>query len=597
MAEFPSEIKGYSPICLCGRGAYGQVWLVSDVVGNRRALKVVSKSMLGGNWEREFKGLRNYHTKVAPHPNLIQVYHIEDCGDFFYYTMEAADNLDDGTEYIACTLENMIQKRGALGKESVVAIFDSLLDGLEHLHNTGLVHRDIKPDNIVFVNGVPKLSDIGLISSVSQTLSLAGTQSYVPPEVLTGQQKILGPFVDIYALGKSFYRAFSGQQPDDFPVVPHRLLQTPFGKSMNRLIKYACHPSPKLRIDKIAMFRKLLRGQIGFFYKIKILLYFIQKIIGNIYFAIILILAIVAILLYAIWGPIVNSFTPKTMQEHMTWTPNNETEFTSLRQKPNRSHSDEIKLMQLMEKLNNITLSNNKSKYEITEAGNVNRQYVKVYEEYFDYGAWRFNSKQEPPVITGFRFGADQSIDMILNQALPNDFQIAIELNIPENSQGLEISILSEESVVFSQRTDLFKKVEQLAHCSFTFRITPKGTFSELSYINSAVVSSSALPAFKKIQPIIPQSYIGKNQLLIIKTGYNIRIYANGRELFSRFDFPWGKNYLRLRCTPGKSTESIFLASLMIHDIKPTNGRGQFRLPLPPRPGETTMPKAGKKER
>lgn len=269
MAEFPSEIKGYSPICLCGRGAYGQVWLVTDVVGNYRALKIVSKSMLGGDWEREFKGLRNYHTKVAPHPNLIQVYHIEDCGDFFYYTMEAADNLGDKTDYVACTLEHMIQKWGALGKESVIAIFDSLLDGLGHLHDSGLVHRDIKPDNIVFVNSTPKLSDIGLISSVSQTLSLAGTQAYVPPEILTGQTREMTPAIDYYALGKTLYRAFSGQQPDAFPVVPHKILLTLGAKQLNTLVKRACNPTPLLRIRTAKEFRAALHGKLGWWHDVK----------------------------------------------------------------------------------------------------------------------------------------------------------------------------------------------------------------------------------------------------------------------------------------------------------------------------------------
>ncbi len=269
MAEFPSEIKGYSPICLCGRGAYGQVWLVTDVVGNRRALKVVSKSMLGGDWEREFKGLRNYHTKVKPHPNLIQVYHIEDCGDFFYYTMEAADNLGDETDYVACTLEHMIQKWGALGKESVIAIFDSLLDGLGHLHDSGLVHRDIKPDNIVFVNSAPKLSDIGLISSVSQTLSLAGTQAYVPPEILAGLTREMTPAIDYYALGKTLYRAFSGQQPNNFPVVPHKVLQTSGAKPLNTLVKRACNPTPLLRIRTEKEFRAALHGKLGWWYDVK----------------------------------------------------------------------------------------------------------------------------------------------------------------------------------------------------------------------------------------------------------------------------------------------------------------------------------------
>ena len=271
MDNFPSEIRGFTPVCLCGRGAYGQVWLVIDAVGCYRALKIVSKSILG-DWEREFKGLKNYQTKVKPHPNLIQVFHIEDCGSFFYYTMEAADNLGDEQNYIPSTLENWVKQWGALGADTLVPLFDQLLDGIEALHGAGLIHRDIKPDNIVFVENVPKLGDIGLVSSISQTLSLAGTQAYVPPEFLTGEDKELKQSVDIYALGKTLYRAFSGQQPDDFPVVPHKLLAHEGAKKLNALVKRACDVRTFCRLKSIAEFRSILHGNIGWWYDIKVFL-------------------------------------------------------------------------------------------------------------------------------------------------------------------------------------------------------------------------------------------------------------------------------------------------------------------------------------
>ena len=271
MDTFPSEIRGYTPVCLCGRGAYGQVWLVVDAVGSYRALKIVSKSILG-DWEREFKGLQNFQNKVKPHPNLIQVFHIEDCGSFFYYTMEVADNLGDEQNYIPSTLENWVKQWGALGVDTLVPLFDQLLDGVETLHLAGLIHRDIKPDNIVFVENVPKLSDIGLVSSISQTLSLAGTQAYVPPEFLTGEDKKLKQSVDIYALGKTLYRAFSGQEPDNFPFVPYKLVANEGGKKLNALVKRACDIRPFCRLKSVAEFRSILHGNIGWWYDIKVFL-------------------------------------------------------------------------------------------------------------------------------------------------------------------------------------------------------------------------------------------------------------------------------------------------------------------------------------
>lgn len=259
--HFP-DIKGYTPICLCGQGAYGQVWLVKDFSNRQLALKVVSKRALGGDWKREYNGLVTYRQKVKNHPNLIEIYHIEDRESFFYYTMECADNMGDENEYIPSTLEHWVERFGKVGPESIVNAFDQLLDGVEALHEAGVIHRDIKPDNIIFVNNVPKLSDIGLITSMSQSISLVGTQPYLPPEVITGNAESKESFsIDLYAIGKSIYRAFSGNTPDNFPKVDADILADEQCKKLNKLVKIACHTTPYARFKNIDSFRNaLLKG-------------------------------------------------------------------------------------------------------------------------------------------------------------------------------------------------------------------------------------------------------------------------------------------------------------------------------------------------
>ena len=262
--NFPTEIRAYRPVCLCGRGAFGAVWLVTDGVGRKFALKIVFKSSLGGSWEREFRGLRYYQNQVTEHPNLIRIFHIEDCRDLFYYTMECADNLPPDPaagHYFPATLENRLQKEGRLPPQELRDIFGQLLDGLEHLHDAGLIHRDIKPENILFIGGVPKLGDIGLVSSVTHTLSLAGTQTFIPPEYLTGRERVPKPELDLYALGKTLYRAFSGQSPEDFPLVPHSVLEEPDCRVFNQLAKHACAVMPLARLKTIEEFRSELRGE------------------------------------------------------------------------------------------------------------------------------------------------------------------------------------------------------------------------------------------------------------------------------------------------------------------------------------------------
>ena len=267
MNKFPSGIKAYRPITLCGSGAYGSVYLAADAVGTRYALKIVEKTAVNDSWEREFRGLKHYKNQVSEHPNLIRIFHIEDCGDFFYYTMEAADNLASGEKYLPATLAELIRKRGPLPAATLRETFNSLLDGLEHLHQAKVIHRDIKPDNIIFVNGVPKFGDIGLIDTATHTLSLVGTQAFVPPEYLLGHEKEPTAEIDLYALGKTLYCAFTGNEADQFPFVEPELLKDPDCRIFNRLVRAACTTERSLRLKTTEAFRRALAGEIGWTYE------------------------------------------------------------------------------------------------------------------------------------------------------------------------------------------------------------------------------------------------------------------------------------------------------------------------------------------
>lgn len=269
LPAFPAAITNYRPLQLCGRGAYGAVWLVTDVTGCVRALKIVEKSALGGNWHREFKGLCNYMNRVRAHRHLIPIYHIEESESFFFYTMEAADNLAIWPDYQPDTLENRLRRDGALAPETVCRIGEQLLEALDALHGAGLIHRDVKPDNVLFVAGIPKLGDIGLIGSYSETLSLAGTQSYIPPEILTGTVRKLTPALDLYGLGKTLYRAFSGQSAEAFPIVPGAQLEQPGAALLNRVLKSLCHPIPAARLRTGQAVREALHGHIGWRHELR----------------------------------------------------------------------------------------------------------------------------------------------------------------------------------------------------------------------------------------------------------------------------------------------------------------------------------------
>jgi serine/threonine protein kinase len=140
-------------------------------------------------------------------------------------------------------LENeRVRAGGRLPLLQCVQIMLNLARALEFLHAHELVHRDIKPRNILFVKGQPKLADVGLVAAIrprGEVRTQIGTPAYMPPE-LPGT-----PQADIYSLGMVLYVISTGFEPDRFPDVATAMLE---GKDrmnflrLNSVILAACQP-------------------------------------------------------------------------------------------------------------------------------------------------------------------------------------------------------------------------------------------------------------------------------------------------------------------------------------------------------------------
>ena len=253
------KIPDYEIKSLCGSGAYGDVWLCMDRNGIARAVKVLDKTRLEslGVLQREEKAIQLFRTQVPRHRNLIEIFHTGETDAVIYYVMPPADNVGTGGKYVADTLDNRLRNRVFTPEESISFITD-MLDAVEVLHDAGLVHRDIKPSNIIFVDNIPKLADIGLVTSTDATMSIAGTMHFIPPEKATGNT------ADIYSIGKLLYCVLTGMPVQDFPMLPDklRLSGSPVIMRLNKVILKACSKNPGNRFRSAGQFKAALKGDL-----------------------------------------------------------------------------------------------------------------------------------------------------------------------------------------------------------------------------------------------------------------------------------------------------------------------------------------------
>ncbi len=241
-----------------GRGSYGEIWLARALAtGAWRAIKIVWRENFDSerSFRREFEGMMAFEPISRSHAGFVDILQVgrHDARGFFYYIMELADDrvtghpLADPAAYSPRTLRAALHDRHRLPVDECFTLGISLAEALDALHAHGLSHRDIKPDNIIFVGGVPKLADIGLVAAHGQR-SFVGTEGYVPPEGPGGIS------ADLYSLGKVLYEACMGRDRLDFPAVPSDLGADDFGpdsarrlRRLNSVLLRACDPRPARR--------------------------------------------------------------------------------------------------------------------------------------------------------------------------------------------------------------------------------------------------------------------------------------------------------------------------------------------------------------
>ena len=192
-----------------GQGGMGTVYLAKDSGLNRYVALKILRSDLGDDPSFSRKFLEEVEvTASLAHPNIIRVFTLGEQEGRLYLVME---HLDEPS------LENRMDKQTKVSEREVLEIGIGIASALQFAHEeTGLIHRDIKPGNILFGRGnIPKLADFGLAagarSALGQQDEIWGTPYYVSPERLLREPEDIRS--DIYSLGATLYHALAGRPP------------------------------------------------------------------------------------------------------------------------------------------------------------------------------------------------------------------------------------------------------------------------------------------------------------------------------------------------------------------------------------------------
>ncbi len=203
----PGNLDRYRYVRTLGSGGMGTVSLATDtVLGRQVALKRVTGSARGNDMLR----LRREALVGASvsHPSLVSIYDVEE---------NEEGELVIVMEYVEGeTLRDAIGRAGSLGPEEALRILDGAAAGLDAIHAQGIVHRDVKPANILLGrDGSVKVADLGIAAVPDRTRitssgAVLGSLSYMAPEQLGDAAAT--PAIDIYALGAVAYEVLSGQR-------------------------------------------------------------------------------------------------------------------------------------------------------------------------------------------------------------------------------------------------------------------------------------------------------------------------------------------------------------------------------------------------
>ena len=233
----------YQIIKAIGEGGMANVYLAYDTILDRD----VAVKVLRGDLANDEKFVRRFQREALSassltHPNIVEVYDVGEDHGQYYIVMEYVEGKH---------LKELIKKRGKLTLSEVIDIMLQITDGMSIAHDSYIIHRDIKPQNIMILeNGLVKIMDFGIAmnqTQLTQTNSIMGSVHYLPPEQANGKGSTLQS--DIYSMGIVMYELLTGKLPykgDNAVEIALKHLKEPFPSIREDL------PNSPQRVDNIS---------------------------------------------------------------------------------------------------------------------------------------------------------------------------------------------------------------------------------------------------------------------------------------------------------------------------------------------------------